>query len=403
MRESPTGLPAGRSPADRPSTEGFPADRPSTGGSPADRAPTRGSPADRPPAGRSGPIRPWLPGDRILGDRILGDRILGERFLIERFLVAEEVRQALVDRLPVVALESTLISHGLPAPDNLQVARESEAAVRQAGAVPATVAVIDGILRIGLTDNELVALATRPTIAKVSRSGLAAAIASGGWGATTVSATMTAAALAGIQVMATGGIGGVHPGAYGVVEDGDERASSIPAGARRVRGATLDVSADLDALADLPLAVVCSGPKAILDVPLTLEYLETRGVPVVTVGQEELPGFYCRSSGVPSPLSVPDLAAASRVASVHLALGAGGILVAVPVPADAALDPGVAAAAVAEATAEAQRQGIGGGALTPWLLARIAEITGGASLRANQALIVANARAAGELAAHLAG
>ena len=309
--------------------------------------------------------------------------------MIERWLVVErEVREALAAGVPVVALESTLISHGLPYPHNLEVARRSEAAVRERGSVPATVAVHDGRIVVGLSDADLEALATAPagSVLKASRPSFAAAVARIGWAATTVSATMIAAHAAGIHVFATGGIGGVHRGALG---------------GRDGRPASLDISSDLEELARTPVAVVCAGPKAILDVPATLEYLETRGVPVVTIGQDELPGFYARTSGVRSPLVAPDLEHAAWIAGVQLGLGLGGVLLCVPAPEEDALSGDVAREAVGRAVAEADAAGVAGPDLTPWLLARIAELTGGASVRANTALIVNNARVAGELAARL--
>jgi pseudouridine-5'-phosphate glycosidase len=308
----------------------------------------------------------------------------------DRLIVAPEVGDALRDDRPVVALESTLISHGLPYPQNLEVASASEAAVRETGAVPATVAIRDGRLLVGLDGPALEALATAPTgsVRKAARPSLAVALADGGWAATTVSATMIAAHAAGIRVFATGGIGGVHRGAIGVP------GSSGPP--------TLDVSSDLEELARTAMAVVCAGPKAILDVPLTLEYLETRGVPVMAIGQAELPGFYARSSGIPAPFSVEDVPAAARAVAVHLGLGLGGaILVCTPVPLDEALSEDVARDAVEQAIAEAEASQIRGPALTPWLLARIATLTEGASVRANTALIVNDARVAGQLASEL--
>jgi pseudouridine-5'-phosphate glycosidase len=316
---------------------------------------------------------------------------LSRASIAERLLVEPEVTAALRDGRPVVALESTLISHGLPYPQNLEVATASETAVRDAGAVPATVAIEDGRLRVGLDAAGLEALATAPagSVRKAARPSLAVALAEGGWAATTVSATMIAARAAGIEVFATGGIGGVHRGAIGVPGSTDPP--------------TLDVSSDLQELARTPMAVVCAGPKAILDVPLTLEYLETRGVPVVAVGQAELPGFYARSSGVTAPFSVPDVAAAAGVAAAHLGLGLGGaILLCVPVPEGEALPEDDARTAVEQAIAEAEGSGIRGPALTPWLLARIATLTEGASLRANTALIVNDAGFAGRLAVRLA-
>ena len=305
--------------------------------------------------------------------------------IADRLLVGEEVATALADGRPVVALESTLISHGLPWPQNLEVARASEAAVRESGAVPATVAIHDGRLLVGLDQAGLEALATAPagTVRKAARPSLAVALADGGWAATTVSATMIAAHAAGIRVFATGGIGGVHRGAIGGANP------------------SLDVSSDLEELGRTPLAVVCAGPKAILDVPATLEYLETHGVPVVTIGQAELPGFYARSSGLASPQTAADVAGAAAIVRVHLELGLGGILVCVPAPAAQALPGDAARNAVEQAIREAEAAEIHGPATTPWLLARIAAITDGASVRANTALIVNDARMAGELAVAL--
>ena len=303
----------------------------------------------------------------------------------DRLRVAAEVADALTDGRPVVALESTLISHGLPYPQNLEVARASEAAVRASGAVPATVAVHDGALLVGLDAAALEALATAPSgsVRKAARPSLAVALAEGGWAATTVSATMIAAHAAGIRVFATGGIGGVHRGAV---------------------AGTFDISSDLQELGRTAMAVVCAGPKAILDVPATLEYLETLGVPVITVGQEMLPGFYARSSGIRSPFMVPDLDSAARVVAAHLGLGLGsGALLCVPAPTEVALPDEQTRDVVARAVAEGDAAGIGGPALTPWLLARIAALTGGASLRANTGLIVNDARVAGQLAARLIG
>ncbi|HEY7590027.1 MAG TPA: pseudouridine-5'-phosphate glycosidase [Candidatus Limnocylindrales bacterium] len=291
---------------------------------------------------------------------------------------------------PVVALESTLISHGLPFPANLEVARASELAVREAGAIPATVAIRDGRLRVGLDDADLEALASAPagTVRKAARPSLAAALAGMGWAATTVSATMIAAHAAGIRVFATGGIGGVHRGALG-----GEAVADRP---------TFDISSDLEELARTPMVVVCAGPKAILDVPATLEHLETRGVPVVSIGQPEVAGFFARSSGVKAPIEARDVEHAAEVARVHMSLDLGtAILVTVPVPAADALPDRDATEAVERALAEAAADGVAGPALTPWLLARIATITGGRSVAANTALIVNDARVAGELAVRL--
>ena len=302
----------------------------------------------------------------------------------DRLDISPEVLAALAAGRPVVALESTLISHGLPFPQNLEVASASDAAVRAAGAVPATIAIHGGRLLVGLGEASLLALATAPagSVRKAARPSLAAAIADGGWAATTVSATMIVAHAAGIRVLATGGIGGVHRGAL---------------------GGTFDISSDLEELGRTPMAVVCAGPKAILDVPATLEYLETHGVPVIAVGQADLPGFYARSAGIVAPSSVADVGAAARLVAMHLALGlGGGILVCVPVPEADALAEASAREAVDRAVAEAFEAGIAGPALTPWLLARIAVLTDGASVRANTSLIVNDAHVAGELAARLA-
>ncbi len=305
----------------------------------------------------------------------------------DRLVVAPEVADALADGRPVVALESTLISHGLPYPQNVEVASASEQAVRRSGAVPATVAMRDGRLLVGLTADEFEALAAAPagSVRKVSRHSLAEGAAAGGWAATTVSGTMIAAHAVGIRVFSTGGIGGVHRGAL----DGPSP--------------SFDISADLDELARTPVAVVCAGPKAILDVPRTLEYLETRGVPVLVLGEDEMPFFWARRSGIRAPLSVPDIAAAARVVEAQAALGLdAGVVLANPAPAADALPDAYVREIVAQGVAEAETAGVHGPATTPWLLARIAEITGGASVRANIALIVDNARVGGLLAVELA-
>jgi pseudouridine-5'-phosphate glycosidase len=308
----------------------------------------------------------------------------------DRLVIAPGIGSALREGLPVVALESTLISHGLPYPQNVEVAMASERAVRDGGAEPATVALHDGRLLIGLTAEQLESLGTSPTgVRKVSRGNLAAAIVAGGWGGTTVAATMIAAHAAGIRVFSTGGIGGVHRGALSSVSGG-------PA-------PSFDISSDLDELARTPVSVVCAGPKAILDVPLTLEYLETRGVPVMAVGIDEVPGFYSRRSGIRAPISVPDIAAAADVVRAHGELGLGsGLVICTPVPEADALPDDVTRDAVERAVREAEHTGVTGSALTPWLLARVASITEGASVRANIALIVNNARSGGELAVALA-
>jgi pseudouridine-5'-phosphate glycosidase len=295
--------------------------------------------------------------------------------------VASPVADALRAGRPVVALESTLITHGFAPPLNLEVARAAETAVRATGATPATIAVRDGRIIVGLSGGELAELAAAEKSAKASRATLALALAHGGWAGTTVAATMICAHLAGISVFATGGIGGVHRGG--------ER--------------TLDVSADLDELARTPLVVVCSGPKSILDIDLTLEYLETRGVPVVGWGTDELAGFYARASGRTVAGSVASAGEAAELAARHWQLGLrSGIVIGVPVPAEAALSRDESETAIASAVAEAERARIHGQASTPWILARVAELTGGRSVAANRALIENNARVAGEIAVALA-
>jgi pseudouridine-5'-phosphate glycosidase len=288
-----------------------------------------------------------------------------------------EVAEALAAGRPVVALESTLIAHGLPKPLNLDTARAAEAAVRVVGAVPATIAVLDGHIQVGLDAAALDRLAEEPAVEKASLADLGALIAAGGSGATTVAATMFCAHMAGIRVFATGGIGGVHRGA----------------------GASFDVSADLDALAHVPVAVVCSGAKAILDVGATLEALETRGVPVIGLATDAFPAFWTADSGFPAPRRAATAGEAAAIADAHWRIGlTSGLLVANPPPAEVALPPAVMERAVGVALAEAEAAGIAGKRLTPWLLSRIADITEGRSLAANTALITANARAGGEMA-----
>jgi pseudouridine-5'-phosphate glycosidase len=312
--------------------------------------------------------------------------------LKDRTHLGPAVASALADGLPIVALESTLISHGLPYPQNLEVAAAAESAIRESGAIPATVAIHDGTLLVGLDGPTLHALATTAGVRKVARPTLAGALATGGWGATTVSATMLVAHAVGIRVFATGGIGGVHPGAFEASAGPDDRP----------RPPSLDVSVDLEELARTPVVVVCAGPKAILDVPATLEVLESRGVPVVAVGTDEMPGFFSRASGIPAPQTVPDVAAAAALAATHLALLGTGVLVCVPVPGADELPRDEALVAIGQATAEAHAAGVHGPALTPWVLRRVAELTDGRSIRANTALIINDARVAGRLAGALA-
>jgi pseudouridine-5'-phosphate glycosidase len=299
----------------------------------------------------------------------------------ELLRIHSDVEAALAGGRAVVALESTITTHGLPRPDNLEAARMSEAAVRETGATPATVAVRDGRLLVGLSDEELVELADARDIPKVSRQNLAGVLAVGGWGGTTVSATMIAAQLAGIRVFATGGIGGVHRGGE----------------------SSMDISADLEELSRTPVTVVCAGPKSILDVGRTLEALETRGVPVVGFGSDEVAGFYSRSSGHPAPLRVDSAEEAARLIETQHALGLrGGVLVTQPLPPEIALPQAEVAAAVEQAEADAYRAGVHGPASTPFVLARVAELTQGRSVAANLEIIRRNASLAGDIAVALA-
>lgn len=292
--------------------------------------------------------------------------------------LSDEVAAALSAGRPVVALESTIVAHGLPWPTNLEVGRAMEDAVRSKGAVPAVVAVLGGRLRVGLTADELEAVAREPTrFVKAGASDLGPIVAAGGDAATTVSATALAAARADIRLFATGGIGGVH------------------------RGHELDVSSDLMTVARVPVGVVCSGAKSILDLPRTLEALEALGVPVVGIGTDTLPGFYVRDTGLRLEHRVDDAAAAAALLRAHWSLGQAGVLLAHPIPGENALDPAEVERVVAEALADAERKGVRGKPLTPFLLAALAERTGGRTLVANRALAVANAAFAAEVAAAL--
>ncbi len=296
--------------------------------------------------------------------------------------LAPEVAEALAAARPVVALESTILAHGLPWPDNLKTAHAVEGDVRAAGATPATIAVLGGRLRVGLSAEELEQVACTRTIAKLSSADLAACLAQGGSGATTVAATMIAAHAAGIAVFATGGIGGVHPGA----------------------GESFDVSADLLELARTPVAVVAAGAKAILDLPATLEVLETHGVPVIAVGQEAFPAFWSRDSGLLAPLRMDDPHKIARTLRLRRALGQpGGALIALPAPIEAAIPRDTLAPWIATAQADARAAGIAGKALTPFLLRRISELSEGLTLTANIALVRHNARFAVALAHALPG
>ena len=293
--------------------------------------------------------------------------------------IQPQVKEVLRQRLPIVALESTVIAHGLPFPHNVETALSLEEIVRQAGAVPATIGVIGGVLRVGLSPEEIKRLATSRNVRKVSRRDLPLVVARQEDGATTVAATMWIAHQAGIRVFATGGIGGVH------------------------RGHSFDVSADMPELAQTPVAVVCSGAKAILDLALTLEWLETHGVPVLGYGTDGFPAFYSRSSGLPVDGRVDTPQEAAAVFRAQRALGLpAGLLITVPVPAEAELPAEVMEAAIAGALAAAEARGLRGKALTPFLLAEVSQRTGGASLRANLALLENNARVAAQIAVALA-
>lgn len=294
--------------------------------------------------------------------------------------LSPEVAEALADGHPVVALESTIITHGMPWPQNLETARAVEATVRSAGAVPATIAVLDGVLYAGLTDEQLQGLAQAQGVAKLSRADLAACMAQGRTGATTVAATMIGAQLAGIGVFATGGIGGVHKGAE----------------------TSFDISADLHELARTPVTVVAAGAKAILDLPKTLEVLESLGVPVFAYGQDAFPAFWSRTSGLAAPLraDTPDQIAAAHRLRMDLGLN-GGQLVANPIPAEDEIPADVLAPVIDQAQTEAAQQGISGKAVTPFLLQRIFELTQGRSLTANIALVHNNARLASAIAREL--
>ena len=295
--------------------------------------------------------------------------------------LSPEVKEALRRGGPVVALESTIITHGMPYPENVSTARAVEEAVRSGGAVPATIVVLGGRIRVGLSADEIERLGLATGVLKLSRADLGYALAMKRDGSTTVAATMICARLAGIGVFATGGIGGVHRGME----------------------ATLDVSADLDELGRTPVTVVCAGAKALLDLPRTLEYLETRGVPVVGYGTDRFPAFWSRDSGLPAPLRLdaPSEVAALVAAQRQLGLG-GGVLVTNPVPAGDEIPAGEIAGFIDTAVAEAARQGIGGKGVTPFILSRMLELTGGRSLRTNVALILNNAHLAAEIAVAVA-
>ena len=295
-----------------------------------------------------------------------------------RIDIHPEVKKALESNQGVVALESTIISHGMPYPDNLTMAEKVEAIVRENGSVPATIAVLDGVVKIGLNPEELKTLATHEDVMKVSRRDIPYLLANRAHGATTVSGTMIFAQMAGIKVFATGGIGGVHRGAE----------------------ETFDISRDLEELADIDMAVVCAGAKSILDLPKTLEYLETKGVPVLGYGTNELPAFYTRESGLSVDYEVknPDMVASMMKAKFESGLK-GGMVVANPIPEKDSLSKIYIDNIISAALALAEKKGITGKAITPFLLSEIKDRTDGKSLEANLALVYNNAKVAALIAA----
>lgn len=295
-------------------------------------------------------------------------------------LFSPEVAAARAAGKPIVALESTIISHGMPYPQNVHTAREVEQVIRDAGAVPATIAIIGGKICVGLSEDQLETLGSSPDAIKVSRRDLPYVLAQGRLGATTVAATMICAELAGIEVFVTGGIGGVHRGAE----------------------TSFDISADLQELAQTSVAVVCAGVKSILDIGLTLEYLETHGVPVLAVGQPDFPAFFTRDSGFKADfqLDSPEEQAAFIRTKWQLGLK-GGVVVSNPVPAESAMAPDEIDAIIHQSLGEAQQQAVTGKQVTPFLLARIKELTGGRSLATNIALVKHNALVGARLAVAL--
>jgi len=296
------------------------------------------------------------------------------------FTIAPEIKIALDLGAPIVALESTVITHGLPHPQNLELARNMEKNVRDAGATPATIALLDGQIRIGISDEELVLLSESESTLKVSHRDFATAIVKKANGGTTVAGTMFAANMAGIKVFATGGIGGVH------------------------KESAFDISTDLRSLAEIPTIVVCAGAKAILDLPATLEYLETMGVPVIGYQTDEFPAFYSRESGLGVSVRLDSPKEIAEFARAHWNLGMkGGILVTNPIPEADAISAAKMEPIIAKASAEAIEQGIHGQKLTPFLLGRISELTKGKSMKANLALLLNNARLAAQIAGELSG
>jgi pseudouridine-5'-phosphate glycosidase len=291
--------------------------------------------------------------------------------------ISHEVRQALYEKRPVVALESTIISHGMPYPDNVKMAKEVEAIIRKEGAVPATIAILNGVVKVGLSDEEIEYLAKAKGVYKVGKRDFGYVLSKKKTGATTVSGTSLIASLAGIRVFATGGIGGVHRGAQ----------------------ETFDISRDLEELSDLDITVVCAGAKSILDLGLTMEYLETKGVEVIGYQTDQLPAFYSRTSGFEVNYRLDSPEAIANLMKSKWGLGLkGGVVVANPIPEAFSMSQDVIDEAIEKALVEANNKGIKGQDVTPFLLAKIKEITGGDSLAANIELVYNNAR----LAAHIA-
>ncbi len=299
---------------------------------------------------------------------------MGELSLYIR--LAEEVQAALQEERPVVALESTVIAHGLPYPSNIEVAQAMEAAIRSEDAIPATVGIQDGKIVIGLSHGEIERLGTAPGVLKVSRRDLAVALATKRLGATTVAGTMLCARMAGIRFFATGGIGGVHRGAE----------------------QSMDISADLTELSRTPVLVVCAGAKSILDLDLTLEYLETQGVPVIGWQTDEFPAFYVRSSGRRLAHRVDDVSTVAAIVRAQWECDLKGLVVGCPIPEEYVMEAGPLEAATEEGLRMAQAEGIRGAATTPFLLAHVAKATAGESIEANKALLINNARWAARFA-----
>ena len=300
--------------------------------------------------------------------------------MLDCLSLSPEVAAARAQQRPIVALESTIITHGMPYPNNLRLARELEDWARSAGITPATIAIGEGSIKVGLADKELEYLARAQETRKLSRADLAHCLQSGAWGSTTVAATMLCAHLAGIEVFATGGIGGVHLGAEH----------------------SFDISADLTELARTPVTVIAAGAKAILDIPKTLEMLETLGVPVMVYGSDDFPAFWSRQSGCTAPMRVDSPVAIAKMHKRQAALGCGGQLVANPIPTEDEISFATIQPWIEAAQQQARYAGISGKALTPYLLQRIVKASSGASLKANTALVRNNLRLAAEVARELA-